>query len=205
MATCSLNKSDRDAIVAEARRKIACVVDNDSRLKTASGDLIGGVCLYAAWAVYDVLRDRPDVGRVVLQAGSCSWPLINESEDDGVRPTHFSYVWDATSYEAEFVRRTGWPALVNVNGLAVPSLPEMYVWVGLVDSQEIIDLTAGDLPARAKIGGLVWTAPKPPDYLWVPVAKLPDRVLYKPEPDATVLALRIMKRMALNERELANR
>lgn len=138
-------------------------------------------CLYHACAL-QVLMAK--VGqRTMLQAGTAQWPYLRRDEDDGVKPTHFSYFWEGLS------------SPVNRERLRQNLLPEIHCWIAHRDPDTVIDPTTGTWPTRALIGGYQWTAPLPPDYLWVTLEGLRDlslsygyEITYQPSLDACEIA-----------------
>lgn len=159
----------RDAI-PEIQQKICA-------LETIKGT---GTCLYSAHLVADCLWNLGE--RVVIQAGSLQWPRVRREEDDGAINTHFSYMWTPDD-----------PA--SIAAMAAGKLPEMHVWAGLIDHQEIIDFSVGQLEKEAARAGLAWTADPPPAYLWASADRLPDWVIYTPNRDATILACKIIRNL----------
>jgi hypothetical protein len=133
----------------------------------------GGMCLYIAHAVASVLHGAGM--RPVIQAGSLQWPRMRRDEDDGVCNTHFAYMWTP-----------GDPA--SRLAVSMGQLPEMHVWVGLLQEQQIVDFSTRNLRAEANRCGLTWTAEDPPPYLWT--HELPDWVAYTPDRQATLFACR---------------
>jgi hypothetical protein len=135
------------------------------------------------WSRMLLKRLRAESGvRAVIQAGSFSWPIVPEDLDDGVSPTHFSYVWEPESTVSRQRFRDG-------------LIPEMHIWVGLPETQEIVDLTTCFLPELVVQAGLKWRTPAPPPFLWVTQDELPERVLYKPDKLAIALALHFAKQI----------
>lgn len=137
-------------------------------------------CLY--WALLSCAVLSRHGQRAILQAGSSCWPRLRPEQDDGLATTatHFSYVWTPTAEDS--IR--AW----NEDGY----LPEMHVWCGLPDTQEIVDVTTCYLKQQcANLLGSDWPGDEPPDFLWSRVDQLPDRVLYRPNREATILALAI--------------
>ena len=139
-----------------------------------------GLCLYYAHHTAAVLwrHGLP----VVIQAGSMQWPRICRQEDDGVMDTHFAYQWTPGAYDSAL-------------SVALGNLPEMHVWIGLLDSQEIVDFTTRHLKAAAAHRGFTWSAAEPPRYLWCRADRLPDWVVYRPIADASIYACTIIKRL----------
>ena len=158
----------RGKIIAEIERQI-------SRL-----DDCLGLCLYYAHHTATVLW-RHGLS-AVIQAGSLQWPRVCREEDDGRIDTHFAYMWTPGAYDSAL-------------SVALGNLPEMHVWVGLLDSQEIVDFTTRHLRASAVARGMVWSADDPPRYLWCPAADLPDWVVYRPDRDASLYACTLLKRL----------
>ena len=159
---------NRAKTVAEIERRLA-------RLNSHPG-----LCLYYAHHAASVLWRRGE--RVAIQAGSLQWPRVCRDEDDGVISTHFAYQWTPHSPESAM-------------SVAMGNLPEMHVWVGLVDRQEIVDFTTRHLKVAARALGMEWTASDPPPYLWCPAVALPDWVVYCPDRDASVYACLLLKRL----------
>jgi hypothetical protein len=139
-----------------------------------------GLCLHCAHQAATILW-RHDY-QAVIQAGSLQWPRIQQSEDDGVVNTHFAYEWTPG-------------ALDSAVSVALGNLPEMHVWVGLLESQEIVDFTTRHLKTAAVDHGMTWTAADPPRYLWCPANGTPDWVIYRPNRDASIYACTVLKRL----------
>ena len=158
----------RGKIIAEIERHVVRLEDRP------------GLCLYYAHATAAVLWQRGH--EAVIQAGSLQWPRVKRSEDDGVIDTHFAYEWTPGAWDSRL-------------SMALGNLPEMHVWVGLVDHQEIVDFTTRHLRASASQRGMVWTATVPPPYLWCRADQLPDWVVYQPNREATIYACMILKRL----------
>jgi hypothetical protein len=118
--------------------------------------------------------------KAVIQAGSLQWPRLRPEEDDGQVMTHFAYMWDFDSPESKLARACG-------------QLPEMHIWVGLLDSQEIVDFSVRHLPMAALERELFWTAPVPPRALWT--RELPAGVVYTPCAEASVYAGALLKQI----------
>lgn len=110
-------------------------------------------CLHDAVCLQVVLKREGLT--TMLQAGGCSWPFKSPEDDDGVSPTHFSYVWDPEEATKYVLRGT---------------FPEVHVWLAFRSEESpdgvIVDPTTGTWPDRAKAAGLLWTAEPPPDCLW---------------------------------------
>ena len=158
----------RAKIIAEIERQITRLEDRP------------GLCLYYAHHTAAVLW-RHNL-RAVIQAGSLQWPRVRREEDDGQLDTHFAYMWTPTAPESAL-------------SVALGNLPEMHAWVGILDSQEIVDFTTRHLRSAAEARGMAWTAADPPRYLWCPAANTPDWVVYHPNRDASIYACTILRRL----------
>ncbi len=158
----------RAKVVAEIERGLARLADQP------------GLCLFYAHQAASVLWKHRY--RVVIQAGSLQWPRVRREEDDGQMNTHFSYMWTPGAYDSAL-------------SVAVGNLPEMHVWVGILDSQEIVDFTTRHLRAAGEARGMAWSAADPPPYLWSLAAALPDWVVYQPDRDASIYACTLLKRL----------
>ena len=139
-----------------------------------------GLCLYYAHHTLSVLWRHGF--QAVVQAGSLQWPRIRKEDDDGAMNTHFAYEWSPHD-----------PA--SAMSVAIGNLPEMHVWVGIVDRQELVDFTTRHLKAACAAVGMAWTAADPPQYLWCPAGQLPDWVVYRPNREASIYACTLLKRL----------
>ena len=141
-----------------------------------------GLCLYYTHHVASILHEHGL--SPLIQAGSLQWPRIMPDEDDGVSATHFAYMWSPRSISSLAAMCTG-------------ALPEMHVWAALANTQELIDFSTRHIKAHAATFGFSWSAPNPPSYLWATFDHIPDRVVYTPNRDATLLACRILDELYL--------
>lgn len=142
------------------------------------GDNPEAGCIY--WAAATVKHLAAIGTRAVLQAGSMQWPC--SAVDDGVNPTHFSYMWEPDS------------ATTRAQ-LAAGKMPEMHCWAAIPATGEIIDITTRYLVYQAKVRtGLEWTASLPPDFLWEPGAGLAEhrRIIYVADMKAIRVALAML-------------
>lgn len=139
-----------------------------------------GKCLYIAHAVATVLHKNGF--RPVIQAGSMQWPIIPRDQDDGADNSHFAYMWNPEDPASIAARLAG-------------GLPEMHVWVGLVESQTLIDFSTRDIRRHAEACGLVWRSGDPPRYLWARADEMPDWVVYTPNRNATLYACTILQHL----------
>lgn len=91
----------------------------------------------------------------MLQAGTCSWPRIDLSKDDGKMMTHYSYQWDPTDPRSALA-------------MAMGDMPEMHVWniIQVGKHWEVIDPTTRYLRQNCEEAKVPWLARKPPDFLW---------------------------------------
>lgn len=132
-----------------------------------------GRCLYNSITGFLLLQ--AEGLNVQIHAGSMSWPIIDLDKDDGVSPTHFSFMWspdDAASVIAMIEGR----------------MPEMHVWLWLPDTKEIVDFTTHEIVERAKTtANLEWTVTLPPPFVWLKFNELPKGVAYSPNVDAVHL------------------
>lgn len=134
-----------------------------------------GNCLFRAFCVCVALKEITGI-RGGLQAGSSRWPRLTPEQDDGKETTHthFSYEWLPNS-----------PMTIFRSSMGL--LPEMHVWAGIMETQEIIDTSTRNLVYNAKHMALMdWPGIKPPDFFWG--QRFPDGVSYEPCQKATKLA-----------------
>jgi len=114
------------------------------------------------------------------------WPRVHREEDDGRIDTHFAYTWSPTA-----------PA--SRAALARGTLPEIHVWCGLPDTQELLDFSTRHFRQAARAAGLEWTAPDPPRFVWATADTMPDWTVYTPDRGATLFACRLLARLFLPE------
>lgn len=139
-----------------------------------------------------VCRELVRLGhRPILQCGSIYWRAVSRKADDGKMPTHYSMVWS--------------PHEINsILSVATGRLPEIHCWVGLLETQEIIDLTVKFFPMAWKNAiGYDWTAKTPPDYVWSNIVSCQKKyaVRYEPLKDATEYGMHQITKI-LNRRKL---
>jgi len=139
-----------------------------------------GLCLHYAHYTAKIIWEQGY--RAVIQGGSLQWPRLRPEDDDGVVNTHFAYVWDYDSQASRLARAMG-------------NLPELHVWVGILDTQEIVDFSVRHLPRAAMERQMFWTAPPPPQHLWCPANALPEGVVYQPFKDASIYAGALLKQI----------
>jgi hypothetical protein len=71
--------------------------------------------------------------RAILQVGSMSWHILPSDQDNGNKPTHFSYEWSPWRPESQVALKLG-------------LLPEIHIWIGLPDENELVDFSTKWLP-----------------------------------------------------------
>ena len=139
-------------------------------------------CMYLTFCVL-IVAQRHGI-RLVLQAGTTSWERVTPEQDDGICNTYFSYVWETHSFGTQVAMMQN-------------RLPEMHVWAGDPKTQEVVDLTTGDIPVQCEtLTGMDWPGTKPPDYIWHKGADTP-RCYYEVDPQATMLAVEMLERALL--------
>ncbi|WCJ60719.1 hypothetical protein NXS98_06215 [Fontisphaera persica] len=109
-----------------------------------------------------------------------SWPILPADLDDGQEPTHFSYEWSPWREESQAALKLG-------------LLPEIHMWIGLPDQNELVDFSTKWLPKQAALDGLVWRTEPPPDFLWCGPSDLPAGVIYQPNMEAIQFALNFIR------------
>lgn len=130
------------------------------------------------WTACGIEVLRAHGHNAVLQAGSMQWPVMTRDQDDGVRATHFGFVWSPHTIFSQMQ-------------LQQKLLPEMHVWIALpnelMTSAEVVDFSTGGFKLWADAHGVRWTAPEPPKFLWQ--QKIPLDTIYKPNPVAISVVL----------------
>ena len=137
-----------------------------------------GSCLYWTLTGLGILNSLGF--RALLQAGSMSWPILPPDQDDGHQPTHFSYEWSPWRPESQAALQLG-------------LLPEIHIWIGLPDQNELVDFSTKWFPQQAAQEGLVWRTEPPPDFLWCGPSELPAGVIYQPALEAIQFALNFIR------------
>lgn len=125
-------------------------------------------CFYHALSMHMAINQLDPTLRPILQAGSASFQAIPDHMDDGVTPTHYSYVYE------------GW------NTPDPNILPELHCWVAVIsyEGDFIVDSTTAYLPSLSESIGLKWQSPSPPKCLWADAKQIPAGWVYKPDPFA---------------------
>ena len=175
-----MSKSSRKLNASDQREVFEAVSD---RVVALAGPLASRACLY--WAAYGVEELEKRGVRACFQAGSCFWPRIrleDVAKYPETEPTQFGYQWNDELDVRDAV----------MGSLAAGRLPESHVWLGLVETQEIIDFTAGYFPANClTLLGRDWPGELPPEFFWGGYGALPDGVVYRPSPTATIAAAKL--------------
>lgn len=116
----------------------------------------------------------------LVKIQAVSWPILSPDQDDGVKPTHFTYESSPWREEIQAALQLG-------------LLPEIHLWIGLPDENELIDFSTKYLPQQAAQDGLEWKTEPPPDFLWCGPSDLPEGVIYRPDMEAIRFALRFIR------------
>ena len=167
----SMNKTPR-----RIRKKIIKDAEKIYKRKYARkcANLIsGGSCPF--WALAVIEAGKKNGRRLFLQAGSLQWRFVPPQLDDGISATHYSYMW--SPYEP-----------LSRRAIEMGMLPEVHVWVGDPQTQELIDLSTREIKSLAQKRGLKWKTANPPKYLWLTreeVQAHPD-AYYQPNREATL-------------------
>lgn len=172
------SKKQKDAIVAEARQY------RDARWTGMDQKL--GWCLHSSLATLAILHLHGV--KAILQAGTAYW---RRAPDKLPGPTFFGYKFEAhNSFMAELFRM-------------LESLPEIHVWVGIVETNEMIDIETCHFPdVCLELIKEDWPAKKPPDYLWTTCDKLPRNCYYVPYKQAIELLGPYIEDLVMQDREV---
>lgn len=128
-----------------------------------------GGCIF--WTLSGLKILHREGYQALPQAGNLQWPIVTHQTDDGVGPTHFSYMWSPKEFG-------------SVLSIVQGGIPEIHTWIGLADTREIIDFSTGYLRYCAEGMGFKWKAPDPPKYLWM--KEFPRDVYYTPVREAII-------------------
>lgn len=134
--------AERDEIADQVEAMVGSFDLPNRKIKTAS--------VYYAAAAMNVLGSHGI--KAMLQAGTALWPRIRRDQDDGVQTTHWGYVYDPLSQEAEDQYRAG-------------QLPDLHAWVAIVGKQEVVDFTVGQQPLKCQME-LGLSCIEYPRYFW---------------------------------------
>lgn len=189
-----LDRQQKDEIYRRTKAAVERSVRTAGRDPADPAAMLG-MCLEWAWEGYRTIKAWPDAPRTIIQAGSAQWPRIPEPMDDGVSPTHFAYEFQEDSHLVRLTLAGVVPVVQRHDGHVAASLPELHVWLGCPETQEIIDFTTGCWPATCKATtGLEWFAKPPPEYLWCRGDMRPDGANYRPSRKAIELVSLILQR-----------
>ncbi len=153
-------------------------------------------CLSAAAAV--VLAAAEDRIPAVFLAGSMSWRVVAPERDDGISPTHYSYIWSpheprsSANYAAHSRATSGSLTELMASVDRLPQLPEVHCWAVLLHEETpyIVDLTTESLKPLATRLGLTWSMPDPPTtFIGIPDG---SSIVYHHEQEATTICVRIV-------------
>lgn len=140
-----------------------------------------GRCFW--WSYFGMLMLRANDIEAVPQAGTAYWPRLPKEQLGEDMNSVFGFQWDPDSLQSRIAVATG-------------ALPECHVWLGIVSSQELIDLSTGDWPAICRtLLGHDWPGQQPPPFFWGQANNLPDNVYYEPIRDATIRVGRLFERL----------
>jgi hypothetical protein len=160
----SLSPSKKRLLVQEAKRLTTGIFP---------GLVPQAACVSHAMVLQALAYHRHGL-RLVPQAGSAAWQRIPHEMDDGHIMTHFGYEWRPDDQKSDLARRLG-------------LLPEVHVWLGDPERQEIVDITTGMFPDQAKaIRGYDWPGKLPPPFIWCGTDEIPPEARYVPSRDATI-------------------
>lgn len=168
---------DKALIVADIRHKVR----NWQQKNMPDLDL-SKACFYYHVLAQEMLRQHLGTEtRILVSAGSFSFPRINLALDDGFIDTHFSYMWNAKDPR-------------TIDAISRNEMPEMHIWLAMPDRGEIFDITTCYLRSNCEIiTGNKWLAPNPPDFIWCRLEDLPPGVVYKPDPTAVQYVIKMIK------------
>ena len=136
----------KSSIVRDARRVFDSVLGGQINPAAA--------CLYWSTILIIVAKSR-GYESLILQAGNAHFKRVPDHMDDGVIPTHFSYVFEEDAI------------LTKVALAGGGFMPEMHCWVADRRTKELADITTGHVPTQCtSLTGSDWLTPPPPAYVW---------------------------------------
>lgn len=169
------------------KKLIADLIYRGTHRILPKGGTIEQSCFYHAVSANQIIQQVIDSdklrkpgqprSKILVQAGSASWPRIKPEDDDGAMNTHLSYVWEQeTAFHANLLlQRT-------------KALPEIHCWNAIVTPGHdpiLLDFTIKYLPRICEsLIGEKWTAATPPDFYWGTADELPPNVNYTPNQEA---------------------
>jgi len=177
----STNRTSR-----QVKRKIIKDAEKIFRKKYANlcSDITSsGMCPF--WALSVVEAGAKNGRNLVLMAGSMQWKVIPEHLDDGVMNNAFAYMWSPNDPQSR-------------RAIQMDRLPEVHVFAGDPETQELIDLSTRDFKKIAENSfGMNWLTADPPQYLWGKASELPDDAVYQINRDATLFVINKLSQMGL--------
>ncbi len=166
----------------ELKEEIYQAAADEFERKYHNPEFKGGNCVHWSLCAARVLNRYGF--KPIIQGGTLQWPMVTEEEDDKVTMSHMGYVWSPNNQ-------------ISLAAMAAGYMPEMHVWLGLLDTQEIIDFSTGNFSKWALAHNLPWRMPPSPKYLW---GKPPPWTVYEAIEEATVLAFQLMQTVINSER-----
>ena len=143
----------------------------------------GGMCPY--WALAVIEAGKKNGRNLVLMAGSMQWQFVPTHLDDGVSNNAFAYMWSPNDARSRYAMSMG-------------MLPEVHVFAGDPETQEIIDLSTRDFKRIAQNSfGFDWRTADPPRYVWAKREDLPSDARYSIEPEAIFYVANQLSKMGL--------
>lgn len=165
-----MTKAEKDAIAGAAQRIV-------ERFVIPPGVEPWRACLWYTFGaipfVQKVLKKK-----VIPQGGTASWRRVRDEDDDGVLPTHFTYLFDFDDP-------------LTTMSLLLRQLPEMHCWMAVPSTGDIIDLSVKhQTRACYENTQMVWQAYPLPEYLWLNVNDPEqDDFVYRGQREATAIAI----------------
>ena len=140
-----------------------------------------GLCAY--FALFGMIELKELGLKPCIQGGSAFWPRVPEPENTPESvATHYGYQWEPGSEMSKMAVKMG-------------CLPEMHIWIGLVETQELVDFSTTSWPTSASNRGVEWFGDRPPGYVWCQPEGLPKYVRYEADPIATRVAARYLSKL----------
>jgi hypothetical protein len=108
-----------------------------------------------------------------ILAGTMHWRVTPAHEDIG-EGTHFTLEWEPDDMSV-------------VSALLNGDVPNMYCWLVIPETGELVDFATGDIQAMCcRLTGMPWRTAAPPPYLWS--NQLPPDAAYIPDRQASEFA-----------------
>jgi len=142
-----------------------------------------GACLY--WNQVAMRTLMIHGFKPLLQAGTMLWKINDDLDPEACNA--FGYQWSPEEP-------------LSQAQLSAGLLPELHIWAGLKETNELIDFsTAYFRQIAEEEHRFKWTSPDPPKFIW---GKPPEHALYCPTASATMFAWRfILEKQGLSPRE----